>query len=156
MFETWDKKLQKIINILESSDVNEIEVSFFGKKFKITKSIPVVNQIGNANENLSINNSKHESNENNQQKLKNNEFDSDSEYITSPMVGTFYSSPSPDSSPYVDINDNVSSGQTICIVEAMKIMNEIESDIKGKIISILVKDGDPVEYGQRLFQIKPQ
>ncbi|MBA24953.1 MAG: acetyl-CoA carboxylase, biotin carboxyl carrier protein [Candidatus Marinimicrobia bacterium] len=156
MFETWDKKLQKIINILESSDVNEIEVSFFGKKFKITKSIPVVNQIGNANENLSINNSKHESNENNQQKLKNNEFDSDSEYITSPMVGTFYSSPSPDSSPYVDINDNVSSGQTICIVEAMKIMNEIESDIKGKIISILVKDGDPVEYGQKLFQIKPQ
>ena len=155
MFETWDKKLQKIINILESSDVNEIEVSFFGKKFKITKSIPVVNQIGNANENLSINNSKHESNENNQQKLKNNEFDSDSEYITSPMVGTFYSSPSPDSSPYVDINDNVSSGQTICIVEAMKIMNEIESDIKGKIISILVKDGDPVEYGQKLFQIKP-
>lgn len=156
MFETWDKKLQKIINILESSDVNEIEVSFFGKKFKITKSIPVVNQIGNANENLSLNNSKHESNENNQQKLKNNEFDSDSEYITSPMVGTFYSSPSPDSSPYVDINDNVSSGQTICIVEAMKIMNEIESDIKGKIISILVKDGDPVEYGQKLFQIKPQ
>ena len=156
MFETWDKKLQKIINILESSDVNEIEVSFFGKKFKITKSIPVVNQIGNANENLSINNSKHESNENNQQKLKNNEFDSDSEYITSPMVGTFYSSPSPDSSPYVDINDNVSSGQTICIVEAMKKMNEIESDIKGKIISILVKDGDPVEYGQKLFQIKPQ
>lgn len=156
MFETWDKKLQKIINILESSDVNEIEVSFFGKKFKITKSIPVVNQIGNANENLSINNSKHKSNENNQQKLKNNEFDSDSEYITSPMVGTFYSSPSPDSSPYVDINDNVSSGQTICIVEAMKIMNEIESDIKGKIISILVKDGDPVEYGQKLFQIKPQ
>ena len=156
MFETWDKKLQKIINILESSDVNEIEVSFFGKKFKITKSIPVVNQIGNANENLSINNSKHESNENNPQKLKNNEFDSDSEYITSPMVGTFYSSPSPDSSPYVDINDNVSSGQTICIVEAMKIMNEIESDIKGKIISILVKDGDPVEYGQKLFQIKPQ
>ena len=156
MFETWDKQLQKIINILESSDVNEIEVSFFGKKFKITKSIPVVNQIGNANENLSINNSKHESNENNQQKLKNNEFDSDSEYITSPMVGTFYSSPSPDSSPYVDINDNVSSGQTICIVEAMKIMNEIESDIKGKIISILVKDGDPVEYGQKLFQIKPQ
>jgi len=156
MFETWDKKLQKIINILESSDVNEIEVSFFGKKFKITKSIPVVNQIGNANENLSINNSKHESNENNQQKLKNNELDSDSEYITSPMVGTFYSSPSPDSSPYVDINDNVSSGQTICIVEAMKIMNEIESDIKGKIISILVKDGDPVEYGQKLFQIKPQ
>ena len=156
MFETWDKKLQKIINILESSDVNEIDVSFFGKKFKITKSIPVVNQIGNANENLSINNSKHESNENNQQKLNNNEFDSDSEYITSPMVGTFYSSPSPDSSPYVDINDNVSSGQTICIVEAMKIMNEIESDIKGKIISILVKDGDPVEYGQKLFQIKPQ
>ena len=156
MFETWDKKLQKIINILESSDVNEIEVSFFGKKFKITKSIPVVNQIGNANENLSINNSKHESNENNQQKLKNNELDSDSEYITSPMVGTFYSSPSPDSSPYVDINDNVSSGQTICIVEAMKIMNEIESDIKGKIISILVKDGDPVEYGQKLFQIKQQ
>ncbi len=156
MFETWDKKLQKIINILESSDINEIEVSFFGKKFKVTKSIPVFNQIGNADQNLSINSPEKESNKNDLQKLNDNESDSSLKYITSPMVGTFYSSPSPDSSPYVDANDNVSPGQTICIVEAMKIMNEIESDVKGKIISILVKDGDPVEYGQKLFQIKPQ
>ena len=70
------------------------------------------------------------------------------------MVGTFYSSPSQDSPPFIDVNDNVRIGQTVCIVEAMKIMNEIESDISGKIISTLVKDGDPVEYGQKLFLIK--
>ena len=72
------------------------------------------------------------------------------------MPGVFYSSQSPEKPPYVKIGDNVKAGQILCINESMKIMNEIESDINGKIISILVKDGDPVEYGQKLFQIKPQ
>lgn len=74
--------------------------------------------------------------------------------ITSPMVGTFYESPSPDSESFVKLGDNVKKGQTLCIIEAMKLMNEIESDVSGEVIEILVKDGDMVEYGTPLFKIK--
>ena len=75
-------------------------------------------------------------------------------YITSPMVGTFYRAPSPTSPPFVDIGDAVKKGQTLCIVEAMKLMNEIESDVSGVVEDILVENGKPVEYGQKLFAIK--
>ena len=75
-------------------------------------------------------------------------------YITSPMVGTFYRAPSPTSPPFVDIGDAVKKGQTLCIVEAMKLMNEIESDVSGVVVDILVENGKPVEYGQKLFAIK--
>ena len=78
------------------------------------------------------------------------------EVINSPMVGTFYRSPSPDSEFYVEKGQFVNKGQTICIVEAMKLMNEIESDVKGKIVSILVDNGQPVEYGEPLFEIDPE
>ena len=74
--------------------------------------------------------------------------------ITSPMVGTFYSSPSPDSESYVKVGDNVSKDQVLCIIEAMKLMNEIQSEYSGEIKQILVKNGDMVEYGQPLFKIK--
>ncbi|MGB4703823.1 MAG: acetyl-CoA carboxylase biotin carboxyl carrier protein [Candidatus Saccharicenans sp.] len=75
-------------------------------------------------------------------------------YITSPMVGTFYRAPSPTSPPFVDIGDTVKKGQTLCIIEAMKLMNEIESDVNGIVVDILVENGKPVEYGQKLFAIK--
>ncbi len=75
-------------------------------------------------------------------------------YVTSPMVGTFYRAPSPTSPPFVDIGDTVKKGQTLCIVEAMKLMNEIECDVNGQVVDILVENGKPVEYGQRLFAIK--
>lgn len=74
--------------------------------------------------------------------------------ITSPMVGTFYSSASPESAPFVEIGDTVSNGKVICIIEAMKLMNEIESEFSGVIVERLVKDGDMVEYGQPLFKVK--
>ena len=74
--------------------------------------------------------------------------------ITSPMVGTFYSKPSPDSKPYVEVGSKVSKGDVVCIVEAMKLMNEIESEFDGEIVEILVKDGEPVEYGKPLFRVK--
>lgn len=75
--------------------------------------------------------------------------------ITSPVVGTFYSSPSPDKSSYVQVGDVVKKGQTVCIVEAMKLFNEIESDFEGRIAEILVQNGEVVEYGQPLFHIRP-
>jgi acetyl-CoA carboxylase biotin carboxyl carrier protein len=74
--------------------------------------------------------------------------------INSPMVGTFYRSPSPESPPFVSIGDSVEPGKVVCIIEAMKLFNEIEAEIPGKVIKILVENGQPVEYGQKLMLIK--
>ena len=75
--------------------------------------------------------------------------------IVSPMVGTFYRAPAPDADPYVEVGDTVEIGQTVCIVEAMKLMNEIESEVKGRVVKILVENAQPVEYGQKLFLVEP-
>ena len=75
-------------------------------------------------------------------------------YVTSPIVGTFYRAPNPTSTPYVQPGDFVKPGQTLCIVEAMKLMNEIESDIAGEVVKALVENGQPVEYGERLFAVR--
>ena len=82
-------------------------------------------------------------------------FPPDAVVIRSPIVGTFYRTPSPDSPPYVDIGDIVDKGQTLCIIEAMKIMNEIESEVRGEVLDVLVENAEPVEYGQPLFLVKP-
>lgn len=75
--------------------------------------------------------------------------------IKAPMVGTFYRAPSPESAPYVEIGQIIEPGQIICIIEAMKLMNEIKSEIKGKISEILVENAEPVEFGQPLFLVEP-
>jgi acetyl-CoA carboxylase biotin carboxyl carrier protein len=76
--------------------------------------------------------------------------------VTSPMVGTFYRSPAPDEPPFVERSDRVTVGQVVCIIEAMKLMNEIESEFSGQIVEILVENGSPVEYGQVLMRINPE
>ncbi|NPA58121.1 MAG: acetyl-CoA carboxylase biotin carboxyl carrier protein [Aquificae bacterium] len=75
--------------------------------------------------------------------------------IKSPLVGTFYRAPSPGAPPFVEEGDMVSKGQVLCIIEALKVMNEIESDVNGRVVKILVENGQPVEYGQELFYIEP-
>jgi acetyl-CoA carboxylase biotin carboxyl carrier protein len=75
-------------------------------------------------------------------------------YITSPFVGTFYRAPSPDAPAFVDVGQKINRGQALCIVEAMKLMNEIESEISGTVLEVLVENGKPVEFGQRLFKVK--
>ena len=75
------------------------------------------------------------------------------EIVKSPMIGTFYSKPSPTSNPYVEVGKEVKKGDVLCIIEAMKLMNEIESEVNGKIVEILVKDGEAVDYGKPLFKI---
>lgn len=77
------------------------------------------------------------------------------EEIKSPMVGTFYSAPAPDEDPFVEVGERISAGQTVCIIEAMKLMNEIEAEVTGQVMEILVKNGEPIEYGQALMRIKP-
>lgn len=76
--------------------------------------------------------------------------------IISPMIGTFYRSPAPNEAPFIEINDGVKVNQTVCIIEAMKLMNEIESEVNGNIVEILVKDGDIVDCGQALMRVKQQ
>ena len=75
--------------------------------------------------------------------------------ITSPMVGTFYRSPAPDADPFLEVGDSVEAGQTVCIIEAMKLMNEIEAEFKGRVVQILVENAQPVEFGQKLFLVEP-
>jgi acetyl-CoA carboxylase biotin carboxyl carrier protein len=76
--------------------------------------------------------------------------------VKSPIVGTYYEAPSPGSPPFIKVGDTVSAGQVLCIVEAMKLMNEIESDVAGEVVKILVTNNQPVEYGQSLFAIRPR
>lgn len=74
-------------------------------------------------------------------------------YVTSPMVGTFYAAPSPDSSPFIQVGDQIQEDTVVCIIEAMKIMNEIQAEAKGAIAEILVEDGQPIEFGQKLYRL---
>ena len=80
--------------------------------------------------------------------------DEDEHVINSPIVGTFYRAPPPDADPYVKVGDFVEQGQTLCIVEAMKLMNEIESDVRGTIVKVLPENAQPVEYGEQLFVVR--
>ncbi len=75
--------------------------------------------------------------------------------ITAPMVGTFYRAPGPDESPFVEVGNRIGTGQTVCILEAMKLMNELESEANGEVVEILVENGTPVEFGQVLMRLKP-
>jgi acetyl-CoA carboxylase biotin carboxyl carrier protein len=79
----------------------------------------------------------------------------DVQYVTSPIVGTFYRAPNPDADPYVKVGDLVAEGQTLCIVEAMKLMNEIDCDLDGTIVKVFPENAQPVEYGERLFAVRP-
>jgi acetyl-CoA carboxylase biotin carboxyl carrier protein len=82
--------------------------------------------------------------------------ESDATLVKSPIVGTYYDAPSPGSAPFVNVGDQVQSGQVLCIIESMKLMNEIEAEISGTIVSKLVENGRPVEYGEALFAVKPK
>ena len=150
----WQDKLKEIIYILENSDINEIDINFWGKKYRVVKSpgINVVDQKLNSDtEILTQDNSTTTP----QDTPSANSESANHNQILSPMPGTFYSAPSPEAEPFVKAGDAVKKGQTLCIVEAMKIMNEIEAESNGVISEILIKNGDPVEYNQPLFKINP-
>ena len=147
----WQDKLKEIIYILENSDVNEIEVTFWGKKFRVLKnSINVTTS--SPNKAINTKNSQSSSSDN----LENKNLDEENKIsILSPMPGVFYSSQSPDKPTYVKEGDTIKSGQVLCIIESMKIMNEIESEHNGVIKKILVNNSDPVEFNQPLYDIEP-
>jgi len=147
--------VKKLIKLVDSSEITDLEIEENGLRVKIAKKIrsfqPAVQpqylpasvveqQPAAANADAAVS-PKEEKQENLHE-------------VKSPIVGTFYRAPSPDADSYVQVGDTVSAGSVLCIVEAMKLMNEIESDANGKIVKILVEDGKPVEYNQPLFLIQ--
>ena len=153
----WKDKIKEIIYMLENSDVNEIEVRFWFKKIKVTKKPAVLNvdstQLSSDNQNIP--NLVKEEPINQSSEAFKNVPETKLIEIKSPMPGTFYSAPDPESKSFVNIGDNVNAGDTICIVEAMKIMNEIQAEESGVIEEILVDNSSPVEFDQVLFKLKP-
>ena len=163
-------KLKKIIEAIEDTDIRSIEISSFwgAQKIKLSKdsnkdSINVVNQDSNPKESIAkaedikTNDLDIESSNQNQT-LITEDISSDKNLIEikAPLVGTFYISPKPGEPQFVNVGDKISKGHSICIIEAMKIFNEIESEHSGEIVDILIQDGQPVEYDQVLFTLKPE
>ena len=152
------RKVKSLIDLVSESDISELEISEGQDKVKIVKttknyesysrSTPqdYVASQDNQLENNSIDSSLGD-------KKKQSLVKEEGLLIVSPMVGTFYRAPSPNSEPFVNIGDQITEGQTLCVVEAMKLMNEVPSDKNGEIKEILVENGQPVEFGQALFRL---
>ena len=154
----WQDKLKEIIYILENSNINEIEVNFWGRKYRVVKNANIMVQDESAPQIQSSNASPKDKNT----PLEESEVSEavppaslEGEELLSPMPGTFYSAPTPDDPKFVNVGDKVNKGQTLCIIEAMKIMNEIESEFEGTVTDIKVKNREAVEYNQPLFIINP-
>ncbi len=162
-----EAKLRKLIKLVEESEIEELEISSWGKSVRIRKLIldhrpvhlvetreqrpPVVEQAHPATPPLVPPAPGVPQEQPTQPPAPPAE---DVIEIKSPMVGTFYRRPSPEAEPYVEVGDVISPGQVLCIIEAMKLMNEIESEVSGKILKILVENAQPVEYGQPLFLVQ--
>jgi acetyl-CoA carboxylase biotin carboxyl carrier protein len=154
------KEIKELIDMLKGTDISEIEIERSGVKVRLRKGgdvtfhpvmprmeYPPAAIIAPAVTEAPV---VALSQEKQQEQPKNNQIK-----VTAPIVGTFYRSSSPDKPPYVEVGDVVKTGQVLCIIEAMKLMNEIESETSGKIVQITIDNGQPVEYGQPLFVIEP-
>ena len=142
------RKIKTLIEMLEESNLNEIEVSQGDESVRISKGKDPLDYIENNQINTSISSQEKVSkNEDETRKFVGNQ-------VKAPLVGTFYRKPSPDSDPFVKVGDDVKKGQVLCIIEAMKMMNEIKSEFDGKVSSIEVEDGQPVEFGQTIIVIQ--
>ena len=157
-----ENTIRKLIKLVEDSKIDQLEVSSWGRKVRITRRVTGEN--GRSDSSLTaaatvapppaqpapvpapaVT------------KVESAPVDADKNYVEvkSPMVGTFYAAPAPDAPPYVALNQKIEVGQVVCIVEAMKLMNEIESEVAGRVAKVLVDNAQPVEFGQVLFLIDP-
>lgn len=147
------KEILKLIDLLEERNLSAFELEIEGFKIKISRGQP--SKIVTESPSPPSLPAEPEANPATDL-LESKEAKNDLHYISSPMVGTFYRAPDPSSPPFVEIGESVQKNQTLCIIEAMKLMNEIESDIDGVLEEIYVQNGKPVEYGKKLFAIKPE
>ena len=161
-----EKYIRSLIRLVEESDIESLEVSSWGRKVRITQRLSASSNGHNNGGGLvslpvapaaspapAASTAREVTVEPTQPVADNT---SSLVEIKSPMVGTFYRAPAPDADPYVSPNERITEGQVVCIVEAMKLMNEIESEVSGRVVKILVENGKPVEFGQVLFLIDPK
>ena len=141
------RKIKTLIEMLRESDLKEIEVSQGDESVKIVRDRSAQANGNNIIQQPEVFSAEPEIH----QKIETRK--SEGNVITSPIVGTFYRKPSPDKDPFIRVGDTVQKGDVLCIIEAMKMMNEIKSDFSGKVISIDLEDGQPVEYGQSIITI---
>jgi acetyl-CoA carboxylase biotin carboxyl carrier protein len=141
--------IKKLINVLEESKLEEIELQRFWTRVRISKN----KSPKESPPKVSVTNLKTKETQDLSPAGEATEEDN-LHIIRSPMVGTFYRAPTPDAPPYIDIGDKIKKGDVVCIIEAMKIMNEIESDVKGEIVEVLIGNEGPVEYNQPLFKVR--
>ena len=155
------KELKELIEMLKGTDISEVEIERSGVKVRLRKGgdvtyhpgLPRLEYPPTAIVAPSVTEPERQAP---QADVTAEALPSSQVKVTSPIVGTFYRASGPEKSPYVEVGDVVKKGQVLCIIEAMKLMNEIESEASGKIVKVLVENGQPVEYGQPLFLIEPQ
>jgi acetyl-CoA carboxylase biotin carboxyl carrier protein len=153
-------KIRKLIKLVEESDIGELEVGGWGQKVRITKkpkrtNNPIADQSVTA---ITVEPKSETATKTQAAPTESPKIVEETDHlvaIKSPMVGTFYRAPAPDAKPYVELNQQIPVGQVVCIIEAMKLMNEIESEVAGRVAKILVENAKPVEFGQTLFLIDP-
>ncbi|MDC3245170.1 acetyl-CoA carboxylase biotin carboxyl carrier protein [Gammaproteobacteria bacterium] len=141
------RKIKKLIEMLQESDLKEIEVSQGDESVRILRDRFVQTNGNKIIQQPEVLSAEPEI----LQKIETSK--AEGNVITSPIVGTFYRKPSPDKDPFIRVGDTVEKGDVLCIIEAMKMMNEIKSDFSGKIVSIDLEDGEPVEFGQSIITI---
>ena len=145
------KEIKDMINLMNENGLSEMEVEKDGLRIKLKKGSSGVYEKAVEY----IMHPQSAANQEKSSKIPDKIEKTSTVDIKAPMVGTFYRSPSPEAAPYVNIGDNIEPGQVICIIEAMKLMNEIKSEVKGKVVDIQVDNAEPVEFGQVLFVIEP-
>ena len=152
------RKVKKLMEMLEESSLGEMEIVEGEESIRLSKSSSSTPQIQNVANTIPLNVSSPEEQQSTSTKIENETKEVDKvisgHEIKSPMVGTFYEAPSPGSKPFVSIGDNIKAGDTLCIIEAMKMLNQIESDKSGKIKAILTENAQTVEFNQVLFVIE--
>ena len=158
-----EKYIKKLIRLVEDSEIESLEVSSWGRKIKIIQRTGAgSNGHGNSPPVYQVAAKPQTEREAPQPETSATAQVAEVEKtdklvaIKSPMVGTFYAAPAPDADPYVSLNEKINPGQVVCIVEAMKLMNEIESEVSGRIVKICVENAKPVEFGQDLYLVDPE
>ena len=149
------RKIKKLIEMLQESDLNEIEVKEGEESVRINrKKESVIHASTPISVGQNLNQSSAPLTQTDSSEVENGQAAKDLNHITSPMVGTFYRKPAPDKEPFIEVGQTVKKGDTVCIIEAMKMMNQVKSEFDGKVIAINIEDGDPVEFGQELISIE--
>ncbi len=152
------KEIQDIINFIKKTDLDDVSIETENYKIRVKKNSSSISEkiIHKAEKPIKID--KKETviqKEQVETKIESETPPNNNIIIKSPMIGTFYQSPNPESNPFISEGDTIKTGQTICIIEAMKLFNEIESEVSGKVVKVLANDSSPVEFDQPLYEIDP-